>query len=515
MRVCLVALLCVAACGDDSAPPIPEGDAGFNDGPLRPVGLDRPCDAAPCMTGLVCGSTVTAMICLQPCETQATCPEGRQCVDLPEARACTPTAEVPPLIVDPSYDVANLHGEVVGLELNQIEELIDVVVAAEEDLQLLNTGAEKGEERPNIRYEVLTQPGLPDGEDDKVSVYVMRSLTVEAGGRVTLGGSRPIILVVTGPVYIAGTISAPELGGVAGGAQGVRLAGGGPGAGPGGGLFEMTQGGGGASHCSNGGIGGGMTLEPPLAPVYGDASCQPLQGGSSGAGTGEPSGGGGPALQISAGSIEIATTGVIDVSGFDDARALEGAGPAGGGGGSGGALLMQAEEISIGGTISVDGGRGGTGAIDGTGGAGATGSEPAMNGNADGGGGGGLGRLRMESRMGAMIAPGAIISPDVANACRSESGLLAPVEPAAPPATCAYPAEPEMFSERCDLCHRRFCCGALTACEEDTTCHDCRVAEMPGPACDDVPLLSGFTSCINQFCFDACLGLRTGVRDSG
>lgn len=460
------------------------------------------------MTGLVCVSTVTAMICLQPCETQEVCPEGRLCVDLPEDRACTPRAEVPPLVVEPTYDVSNVHGEIVGLELNQIDELVDVVVAAEQDLQLLNTGAEMGEERPNIRYEVLSQPGLPEGEEDKVSVYVMRSLTVEAGGRITLAGSRPVILVVTESVFIAGTISAPELGGVAGGAQGVRLAGGGDGAGPGGGLFEMGQGGGGASHCSNGGIGGGMTLEPPLAPVYGDASCQPLQGGSSGAGTGEPSGGGGPALQISANTIEISPTGVIDLSGYDDTRALEGAGPAGGGGGSGGALLMQAEEISVGGTISLDGGRGGTGAIDGTGGAGATAGEPAMSGNADGGGGGGLGRLRMESRMGATIEAGAVISPEVGNACRSESSLLAPVEPAPEPATCAYPEEPEVFSTRCDLCHRRFCCDALTACEEDMTCHDCRVAEMPGPACDDVPLLSGFTSCINQFCFDACADLR-------
>ena len=475
------------------------------------------CEFAPCQAELLCATTTDAMRCLPECTIgDGTCLADELCAELPEGRVCTPVVEVPPYVVALDYDVANLHGNAVGIALDPTSEVLDVVVAAPEGgaepvpLQLLDTGAELGDERPNIRYEVFAQEGVPDGSDDKVNVFVMRSLVVEAGARIVVGGRRPTILIVAESASIDGEIVGTEAGGVSGGARAVEAAAGSQGLGLAGGLFEAGAGGGGASHCALGGAGGGMTLDPSAPEAYGDSDGQPLQGGSSGAGTGERSGAGGIALQISANAIVVA--GRIIASGYDS---VEGGDSPAGGGGSGGTLLLQGRSISVTGSLRVDGGDGGLGSDPANlGGSGSTLSEPvAQAGTIDGGGGGGFGWLRLEGDD-VNIQAGAVVSPALADACASEGALAPAVGPAPDPPMCASPTEP-FAPERCDLCHRRFCCDAITECDANENCAICRV--MDAAICsEDVEartLATTFHSCIRQFCYDSCASIWPSFPD--
>ncbi len=506
MRVCLVALLCVAACGDDSAPPFLMPDASFDGDAGRPlVGRGDSCEFNDCMADLVCGTTSAAQRCLAECDfgDPEACEEDEECTTLPEGALCTPLAERPPYVLELDYDVANLHGNAVGIELDPVTEVLDVVVDPEEPLQLLNSGAEgTGEARPNIRFEVFAQDDVPDGADDKVNVFAMRSLVVPEGAQLIIGGSRPTILLIGETAVIDGEIIGTEAGGVGGGARGVESAAGGPGLGLGGGLPEAGSGGGGASYCSVGGAGGGTLLDPPAPDPYGNEECEPLLGGSSGAGTGERSGAGGPALQIS--TTMLMVSGTINMSGY--AAVDDGMGP-GGGGGSGGALLIQARTATVDGTLRVDGGTGGLGSEEANlGGEGSSFVEPvAQAGTTDGGGGGGSGWLRVEADSFTAM-PGAVVSPALDGECASEGDLAPSMGPAPEPPMCMFPEE-AFTPARCDLCHRRFCCDALTACEEDANCPAC-LDDPDAPICTDDPdvrtLFTSFTSCLNQFCFDAC-----------
>lgn len=197
-------------------------------------------------------------------------------------------------------------------------------------------------------------------------------------------------------------------------------------------------------------------------------------------------------------------TGTINVSGY--AAVDDGMGP-GGGGGSGGALLIQARTATVEGTLRVDGGTGGLGSEEANlGGEGSSFVEPvAQPGTTDGGGGGGSGWLRVEADSFTAM-PGAVVSPALDAACASEGTLAPSMGPAPEPPMCMFPEE-AFTPERCDLCHRRFCCDALTACEEDANCPAC-LADPDAPICTDDPdvrtLFTAFTSCLNQFCFDAC-----------
>ncbi len=215
------------------------------------------------------------------------------------------------------------------------------------------------------------------------------------------------------------------------------------GAGAGGIATDTTTGAGGGGYGDTGGAGGknGGTNGGTAGAVVGSAAINPLAGGFGGGPSGGNGGGGGGALQLAA-------EGTLTISGGINAGGCGGlAGDAthgGGGGGSGGAILVEAPTVHLtataklaangggggGGGDAVAGqglpgvlgsaqamggsaGTGGNGAAGGQGGAlNSTGGQSGSNGSVGGGAGGGsVGRVRLNSRTGATIDGGSLVSP--------------------------------------------------------------------------------------------------------
>jgi hypothetical protein len=272
----------------------------------------------------------------------------------------------------------------------------------------------------------------------------VNDLRIATGSHLTITGTRPLIIVVTGTIDIGGPITiaknmdvVPYTSG-AGGRPSPATA---PskGLGPGGGNpgTTNTMGAGGAGHCGRGGAGNNGGAK---SPTYGNAAIVPLVAVSSGGTTmaygGGPGkgGAGGGALQIIAGtSIVIQAAGGISMPG--------------GGGGSGGAILLEAPNVTVKGFLAANGGAGGFRALpsqwgsdtpypavgpgnatlkagDGSGGAtidgqDATGTVEFAN------GGGGAGRIRINTACGkADVMGDATISPAPETPCAT-TGMLA------------------------------------------------------------------------------------------
>jgi hypothetical protein len=239
----------------------------------------------------------------------------------------------------------------------------------------------------------LSYPGGPGDEivfdawaqeppGPELAVLHVEELGIE-GGTVTVVGTRPLVIIASGEIRLAGMLEA--------GARGVQAGPGGLGAstGPGAGGdglhagVSQDGGGGGGGHgtagaaggagvcvgdvCSNGGSGGA---------VSGTAGLEVLQGGSGG-GTGAvptpsdtcapaPGGGGGGAVQLTAASrIRVDTGGGVHVGGGGGAGGAPdtacGDNGGGGGGGAGGAIFLQAPEVENRGVLAANGGGGGSG----------------------------------------------------------------------------------------------------------------------------------------------------------
>jgi hypothetical protein len=255
-------------------------------------------------------------------------------------------------------------------------------------------------------------------------VVTLRSLNVAAGTTLRVTGSRPVVLAVFGDATIAGTIDV-SASGTAGGpgnnwecnlndavnGTGAQTPGGGGGGGGGLGANGGRGGNGdGGSQGGQSGIARGTAALTPLLP-----GCR----GGWGGGCGDPPGGGGGALQL-------AVTGQLQITGSllsRGASGVDGCGIKGGasGGGSGGAILLQANQVTVGGgaTLSASGGTGGRGANGGNGGVGsATGAGQAGSAapTAGGGGGGGsAGRIRITGASSCSLAGN--VSPVASTSC--------------------------------------------------------------------------------------------------
>jgi hypothetical protein len=256
------------------------------------------------------------------------------------------------------------------------------------------------------------------GDGSEVGVFAGRNITVAPNVLVVVEGQRPLVLLTPGDVQINGTIEAianriSSYEGNAGGFSGpageqVK------GKGPGGGSGTSTEAGGGA-FCGKGGSG--------------------ALGGRGGAG-------GGAVQIIAGGKLTLAATGVIHVGGA-------GGGWNGGGGGSGGAILLEANVITIAGTLAANGGGGGEGdGVAGDSGLNASpDAVPAPSGNGtatsddnggdgsaaklvdgspggivSGGGGGGAGRIRLNSKSGMALVSG-VLSPSADSDCVTQGVL--------------------------------------------------------------------------------------------
>ncbi|HWO23835.1 MAG TPA: hypothetical protein VNO30_34070 [Kofleriaceae bacterium] len=186
-------------------------------------------------------------------------------------------------------------------------------------------------------------------------------------------GSRPIVIVASGSISIAGTLDVgSQRGGRAGaGAQGETCAGleaargddGGGGGGAGGSYFGAGGDGGTGDLNSNGlppGVGLGGIHAPAFTPTAVRAGCRGGNGGNGGSGSTSGGGGrGGGALYMIAGA-EIRISGRVMSYGAGGAGATVQGGA--GGGGSGGLIGLDAPSVNISGFLAANGGGGGEGA---------------------------------------------------------------------------------------------------------------------------------------------------------
>ena len=294
---------------------------------------------------------------------------------------------------------------------------------------------------------------------DSPRVLYVTDFTLDAGSEFVVSGTRPLIIIASGTVKIAGTVRTPQTNTASGaggfpspvnpgncgsgaGCPSMGLGPGGGGPGP-----QSGIGGGGAGYCGLGGL--GSSGGGAKGVKYGSPEIIPLVGGSSGGsasyGNG-PSGPGGGALQIVAGAaIVIEATGVITMAGAGGYAGATGAG-------SGGSILLEAPMITVNGALAANGGGGGgsggsvsigqwggvtaTPAVgggpggekagDGSGGVtlDGTNGQPSLYGT---GGGGGAGRIRMNTLCGTVtVAASAVISPAQTTVCATVGTLSKP-----------------------------------------------------------------------------------------
>jgi hypothetical protein len=293
---------------------------------------------------------------------------------------------------------------------------------------------------------------LADGRE--AAVLWVASMSMVTGTKLSIKGSRPLIIVSMGPVDLNGSMIAEAdslRGWFAGGAAATTTlaragacpidteSGGGRA-----GLSDGTKGigPGGGGFCGSGGPGSTdlmNTARPAGGSAYGSKDLIPLVGGSAGGSGSSGSGGhGGGAIQIVSGvGIVIGEAGVINMGG--------GGGGTYAGGGSGGAILLEAPSVTVRGVLAANGG---SGADVYAGDDGQASAEPpavrlvgglaAAGDNIDGqegnpaptklnvaGGGGGVGRIRINTGCGGtlVISSNAIISPSTKTTCYSTGEL--------------------------------------------------------------------------------------------
>ena len=195
-------------------------------------------------------------------------------------------------------------------------------------------------------------------------VLAAHDISIDTGGSVKAIGTRPLVLLATGTIDLAGTLdvaSERAMGGASMPGAGadpsaclplIAASSGGGGAG---GSFGGAGGGGGNGA---GGSGGGPAA-PPITPTTLRGGCA----GGSGAGSSPGAGGhgGGAVYLIASAAITVEASGVIDASGEGGDNGSLG-GPTGGcGGGAGGMIGLDAPAVVIDGEVFANGGGGGGG----------------------------------------------------------------------------------------------------------------------------------------------------------
>jgi len=267
------------------------------------------------------------------------------------------------------------------------------------------TGWCAGETKPTVTSGVA-QTGGPN-----MDILAFAGLTIAGGGTLTLTGGNAVVLAVYGDATIAGAIHAD---GATGSSNSTTAGASGPGSnydcGSSTGTSQPSNGhcsagaGGGASAAGGtgaGGVGGGTAA---AGSARADASLKPLYGGCPGGTSGSwacqtSGGGGGGAVQISvAGTLTV--SGTVTANGgnggtstcFSGGCGSDGYGGGGGGAGSGGAILLEGQTVNTGGgTITPNGGTGGFPNTTGGGGAGPGGQGGAGGNSGSPTGGNGTG----------------------------------------------------------------------------------------------------------------------------
>jgi hypothetical protein len=217
-------------------------------------------------------------------------------------------------------------------------------------------------------------------------VFNFTTVNIPVGVTITFtrnAGNKPLTILASGDVAIAGSINIDGKlgnsngfggqggpGGFSGGAGGYGfdqsfsgVPGDGPGAGGGGigsAAISAPGGGGGGGFGTAGGTAGGGTNAGQGGQRFGTVTIIPLIGGSGGGGGASISNNRGGAGGGGGGAILIASSGSITINGSITSRGGGGnSGNAGGGGGSGGAIRLIANTITGAGNLNVSGGGGG------------------------------------------------------------------------------------------------------------------------------------------------------------
>jgi len=205
-------------------------------------------------------------------------------------------------------------------------------------------------------------------------VITATNVDVPTGASVRALGSRPLVVVATGTITIAGTIGASSLASSPASGAGSSTSGcatpaaatndAGGAAGGAGGSFGGTGGSGGNGDLNDTGLptgpATGQGAAAPVTPTTIRAGCSGGAGGT-GVGQGGAGGRGGGAIYFIAGtSITVAATGRVYAVG-EGGRGANNLG-GGGGAGSGGLLAFDAPMITLAGNVIANGGGGGEGA---------------------------------------------------------------------------------------------------------------------------------------------------------
>lgn len=227
---------------------------------------------------------------------------------------------------------------------------------------------------------------VPQVDGDDLLIVTVTDLVVVGGARLRLLGARPIVIISTGDMSIAGRVQATRLGLLPGAGANIDTNCG-TGAGTDGALQtdsntnDAGSGGGGAGFGTAGGFGARIVnSNGDNSPGGAEAVLQtlePLRGGCPG-GTGGNTGGG--AGGFGGGALHLAAAGTLTITGAISASGsggsgVEGVRSGGGGAGSGGAVLIQAGTLVNNGIITTNGGAGGEGS------AGATNTDSGDNGS--------------------------------------------------------------------------------------------------------------------------------------
>jgi hypothetical protein len=291
-----------------------------------------------------------------------------------------------------------------------------------------------------------------------IAVFRMKSLTINAPVKLT--GAAAIVFVTDGPIVINAIVDArgvcgiddnaalPGPGGFPGGVAATDN-----GSGSGGGKVGVATGGGGGGGFGgsggSGGTGAALQIGGAGGVTNGTETIDLLFGGGGGGATAgggghARGGGGGGAVQLVSNTKIVLMSDGINAGGCGGDSGNGGGDDGGGGGGAGGAILLEAPSIEGPGALAVNGGGGGAGdnAVAGTGNqasldrvpaAGAQGSTTGGSGGPGGagatyagtkgiddlmhagGGGGGVGRIRLNTRSGGVLANG-VMSPGLGDA---------------------------------------------------------------------------------------------------
>ena len=241
-----------------------------------------------------------------------------------------------------------------------------------------STGAD-GAFAPNTTQTIV----VPDS-----GVFNFTTVNIPAGVTITFNrgtNNKPLTILATGDVVIAGTINLDGKPGNSNGTGGLGGPGGGsggtggygfdqshsgmPGEGTGGGgggigssIITQPGGGGGGGFGTAGAAGGGGVNGGGAGPKFGAVTILPLSGGSGGGGGAAISTSRGGAGGGGGGAILIASSGTITINGTINARGGNGvSGNGGGGAGAGGGIRLIANTINGTGTLNASGGGAGGG----------------------------------------------------------------------------------------------------------------------------------------------------------